>query len=268
MSLLKGQLIAIENLLFKMISSSRGRLYCKLFNLFSKLHGHNVSLTHKGALYFLNESNWQFFHPKQGLMAYHKGLKTRADRLRQVYLIDRIKFNPHDVVIDCGANNGDFSLCFDNSIQYFGIEPSPIVFKNLIHNVKNGTCINKGLWNENSTIDFYLSDDYGDSSIIEPPSYTEKVSIETITLDQLIDQIDQRVKLIKLEAEGAEPEILQGLQKHLNTVEYISIDVGFERGIDQESTLQPCISYLTQNGFKHIATGTERLVVLFKRESN
>ena len=44
-------------------------------------------------------------------------------------------------------------------------------------------------------------------------NYTKKISIETTTLDKELDKIQQRIKLIKLEAEGFEPEILQGLKK-------------------------------------------------------
>ena len=49
---------------------------------------------------------------------------------------------------------------------------------------------------------------------------------------------------IKIEAEGAEPEILEGLIKNLNKVEYITIDAGFERGVNKESTLVQCTNYL------------------------
>ena len=71
-------------------------------------------------------------------------------------------------------------------------------------------------------------------------------------------------KLIKLEAEGFEPEILKGLKKHLNSVEYITIDCGFERGKNQESTIAECSNYLIKNNFKMIDFGYPRIVALFK----
>ena len=79
-------------------------------------------------------------------------------------------------------------------------------------------------------------------------------------------KIQQRIKLIKLEAEGFEPEILQGLKKHLNLIEYITIDCGFERGIKLESTIAVCSNYLIKNNFKMIDFNTRlhRVVALFK----
>ena len=43
--------------------------------------------------------------------------------------------------------------------------------------------------------------------------------------------------LLKVEAEGAEPEVLQGLKKNLSRVEFITVDCGFERGLNQKSTI-------------------------------
>ncbi|MBD79895.1 MAG: hypothetical protein CL840_13360 [Crocinitomicaceae bacterium] len=266
MTLSKRILLAFEEFVFRLITKTKGNLYCRLFNFFSRLHGHNASIIHDKGIYFVKEKNWRFIHRRQGLMAYHKGLKERAAILKKVYLVDTISFADGDVILDCGANNGDFRLCFGDNIQYYGIEPSPVVFSNLKHNVRNGEVLNKGLWFENSSLDFYLSDAYGDSSIIEPPTYTEKVSIETITLDALIEEIGKPIKLLKLEAEGAEPEILKGLKKHLRSVEYVSIDVGFERGLKQESTLVPCANYLLKHGFELVDFRTERLVVLYRNK--
>ena len=104
----------------------------------------------------------------------------------------------------------------------------------------------------------------GDSSILPINNYTEIISIQTTTLDNEIDKIQQKIKLIKLEAEGFEPEILQGLKKYLNSVEYITVDCGFERGIKQESTIAECSNYLLKNNFKMINFGAPRMVTLFK----
>ena len=97
-------------------------------------------------------------------------------------------------------------------------------------------------------------------------NYTKKITIETTTLDKEIAKIQQKIKLIKLEAEGFEPEILQGLKKYLNYVEYISIDCGFERGLNQESTIAECSNYLIKNNFKIINFEAKtRIVTLFKK---
>ena len=97
--------------------------------------------------------------------------------------------------------------------------------------------------------------------------YTKKITIETITLDSLIDRINKKIKLIKLEAEGSEPEILEGLSINLNLVEFITIDAGFERGLSQEQTLVPCLNYLTKNNFELIDFESRgRVTALFKNK--
>ena len=44
------------------------------------------------------------------------------------------------------------------------------------------------------------------------------------------------------------------------------MDVGYERGINQESTLAPCVNYLSHNGFKIIEFkySINRIVILLK----
>lgn len=74
----------------------------------------------------------------------------------------------------------------------------------------------------------------------------------------------KKIKLIKLEAEGFEIEILHGLKKYLNKVEYIVVDCGFERGLDQNSTIAECSNYLINNNFKMIDFGAPRIVTLFQ----
>ena len=255
----------LDRLIFNIIIKTHGKIYQLLFNLFSLLKKSPNRIYFEENYYYNTEINWRFYHRKQGLYAYGKGFKKRKNELLSTYLIKNLEFEDDDVVIDIGANNGDFYLCFDKKIKYFAYEPSPLVFSNLEYNIKNHNLFNKGLSNlADNKIDFYLKDEFGDSSILPINDYTKKISIETTTLDKEIDKIQQKIKLIKLEAEGFEPEILQGLKKHLNSVQYITIDCGFERGIKQESTIAECSNYLLKNNFEMIDFGSPRIVALFK----
>ena len=67
-----------------------------------------------------------------------------------------------------------------------------------------------------------------------------------VPVDRLESYVSSKIKLLKLEAEGAEPEILEGLGEKLNLVEYISADLGYERGVHCESTLVPVTNYLLE----------------------
>ena len=42
----------------------------------------------------------------------------------------------------------------------------------------------------------------------------------------------KKIKLLKVEAEGAEPEVLLGTAKILKRIEFISVDCGPERGLE------------------------------------
>ena len=68
-----------------------------------------------------------------------------------------------------------------------------------------------------------------------------------MTLDSL--DIDNQIKLFKVEAEGHEPEVLNGSVKTLKKTEFVSVDFGFERGVEQANTIEAVNEILTNNGF-------------------
>ena len=100
--------------------------------------------------------------------------------------------------------------------------------------------------------------------------YSEKYNVSVQTLSDFIKKnklTETKIKLIKLEAEGYEPEILEGLDIFSKNVEYISADLGFERGPLCESTLIPVINYLGQHNFEIVSIFFERNCVLFRNTS-
>ena len=87
--------------------------------------------------------------------------------------------------------------------RIIAIEPNPNDFRVLKLNCPNQVLINKALGNKNDNLNFYISTSTGDSSIIKPKFYDEKISVEVIKLDDLIKNLKiEKIKLLKLEAEG------------------------------------------------------------------
>tara|TARA_B100000989_G_scaffold181625_1_gene136583 strand:- start:525 stop:1358 length:834 start_codon:yes stop_codon:yes gene_type:complete len=255
---------------FKFVTKQKGNKFEKLFNLYSKFDNFvKIKVQFSDPNYFILDDNIKYkFFPLERIRFYLQGLNTRFEILKKEYLLDNIKFYKDDVVIDCGANNGDFYFCFNDKIRYYGFEPSPTIFKNLKYNVNNQNLYQLGLWkNSAKKIKFYINDVEGDSSIIPINNYSSIENINTITLDEIISKIDKNIKLIKIEAEGAEPEILEGLKENLLKVEYLTIDCGFERGINQESTISKCTNYLLKNNFKMICFSKFRNIALFKNDN-
>ena len=53
----------------------------------------------------------------------------------------------------------------------------------------------------------------------------------------------------------------------IHNIEYIAADVGFERGIEQKSTLPKVNNFLMKNDFELIDNGRKRIVCLYKNKN-
>ena len=191
------------------------------------------------------------FH--RGIWLYGSGLSHRNKSLADSYCVEKLNINPEDVVIDCGANYGDFFYCLGGSISprnYYAFEPSGDAFRALIVNVEGGSIHRLGLSNTSATQEFFISNRGGDSSLAEPESYTHVEVIHTVTIDKFIENSGiEKCKLLKIEAEGWEPEVLEGCAKFLRNVEYVAIDGGPERGVEKGITFPELNNTLLSSGF-------------------
>ncbi len=245
--------------------------FTRLFNFKAFLQRSPARLRWTGTRFLVTDVSrpkfqYQIRHQRQCLMAYERGITHRAEKLADDYFLEVIDFAHKDIVLDCGANVGDLKIWFDLKgldIDYVGFEPAPIEFECLRENVFPSHVHNVGLWSTEGTLTFYLSSQGADSSLIAPPTYDTTVSVR---VDKIENFIHGPVKLLKLEAEGAEPEILEGLGDRLASIEYISADLGFERGVASESTLVPVVNYLLARNFELVEVQHGRITALFKNK--
>lgn len=210
-------------------------------------------------------------------MHYYKcGIASRLDFLKSEYLSDEIVFSPNDILIDVGANIGEFSLSHSQGmdVRVIAIEPEEKEFSALQLNLSNAQCelINKPVWSEKGVHEFFPNNQSGDSSLIRFNHQIEPVLVECTTIDDVLLQSklvgkNERIKFLKLEAEGAEPEVLIGMTDNLTRVEYVAVDVGAERGISKESTLIEVLDILSNAGFVPIKFGLPRAVILLRNGS-
>ena len=249
---------------------ARGTDYARLMNRITKMHGLTCHCEWTGTHYtFVDEARPErtihFRHEVQGLLAYKDGLEKRAKTLASAYLLDHVPFAANDLILDCGANVGDFRLCFDRigqDIRYHAFEPSPVEFGCLLKNVEGwGKAHNIGLWNSDEELTFFVSSQGADSSLVKPADYDDEINVKA---ERIWPRLTEPVKLLKLEAEGAEPEILEGAGQRIETIAYISADLGFERGVRSESTFAPVANHLFAHGFEMIAVSKPRLCALFR----
>jgi FkbM family methyltransferase len=186
---------------------------------------------------------------------YKLGIKNRYLEIIQKYFIDEIKFKVDDIVIDVGANIGELgnAIRTRSIIQYIGIEPDPIEYEILKKNsMTKDILYNSFLSNEVKLSKVRYANDTGDTHLFTSDHGSELLYhsnlIQTNTLDNiLINYKNTKFKLIKIEAEGSEPEVLLGAIDTLNRTEYVSVDTSPERGT--LDTYKSVFNILSQNSF-------------------
>lgn len=242
-----------------------------VFTLFSRTRSVKFGKCNKTNFFFVkdNYSERYFSQFERGIFLYYRGTKERGKILFNKYCLDKIKFKKSDVVIDCGANQGDLYLGLSEHIlpqNYYAIEPSPAEFKCLEQSLCSGeNLFNLALAEKNGFMDFYVSSAGADSSLIIPFTYDKKIKIKAINLETMFNnQKIKNCKLLKLEAEGYEPEILYGAKNILNRCEYITVAGGPERGVKKEKTLHIVANFLINNQFEMIDININSYRALFR----
>ena len=249
------------------------KTFCNLYNARSMLLNWSTRFYYSASdrKYFVahNGAKHYFLNKRQALNAYRKGVPERARYLGACYHLDQIPFQKNDVVVDCGANVGDLLLALRSlgfSGKYIGFEPSPSEFSCLDKNSNDSEAYNLGLWNTDGSLEFFISSDGADSSFIRPKIYEQISEIKTVRLDEKLPS-DLKIKLLKIEAEGAEPEVIHGVEGLLPNVNFITADLGYERGVMEESTLCPVVNYLLARNFELVSISSGRLVALFRNRN-
>ncbi|MEO1014859.1 MAG: FkbM family methyltransferase [Pseudomonadota bacterium] len=183
---------------------------------------------------------------------YRKGWTARLDRLAREYGVGaHATLDEQSVVIDIGANAGEFAhVTARSGARVYCCEPDPIARSCLERNVESldGVSIHDvAIWKENGEINFGLAPDRADSSVFVESQ--RQISVRAQTLDSFMEtHAIEKVDLIKCDAEGAEPEVLDGLNERAADVAVIALDTGAER--KGERTHEPCAERLKAKGFR------------------
>ncbi len=253
---IKGKIISI---IFKLKSE---KVFCLIMNF---LHGKDGKIYFENNYYVKETVDREVFYPNRRISNIFIDYKLHIEKFYKTYCLEEIKFGDNDLVIDCGANVGELYLAFKEkkvNIRYVAFEPDKEVFKSLEQNTKDGDIglYNVALSNKEGKQDLY-TDTEGANTSLSPFDSKSVNQIKTITLDSLELK---NIKLMKIEAEGHEPEVLIGMGKTLKNIEYISIDHSDERGFDQDKTTVEVFNYLLRNNFEVVAVSPYRDISLFK----
>ena len=177
---------------------SSPRLSCFLENLIAVINSRKVRFSYDGLTKFYCATEGKlicnFTNKQRGFWLYRNGIQARGEFLFSSYCLNSMDFEEGDVIIDCGANSGDLTLELKRrapKARYVGVEPNPEDFKVLKKNVDLETSeyVNKALGERTEVLNFYVCTENADSSLVEPPSYTEVVDVEVVRLDNLCGEL-------------------------------------------------------------------------------
>lgn len=159
------------------------------------------------------------------------------------------------VVIDIGANVGEFSHAIAKlGGKVYACEPDPSPYKCLKENSNRYSrveCHQVAFGENESVLPFYLLPMTNDSSFVKPDGpVVDVVEVALTTLDDFFESVvkEKNIDLLKVEAEGFEPEILKGASNVLRShVDRVVVDGGPERNGRPTST--ECAKILESAGF-------------------
>lgn len=244
-----------------------GSAYTTVQNLQSVFKSGAVKFGYRPPIYWCADRDTRlYFAAKTRSKLYRRGIDHRLWVIARDYMLDEIPLEDGDTVIDCGANIGEFGLAIARKgtrIRYVGFEPGPSEFACLKRNIPEGDLRQTALWYEKAELTFYLDPTRADSSLIDTGRSDSQVTVPCVRLDEVLPR--QPIKLLKIEAEGAEPEALAGSEKLLDQCSYIVVDAGPERGSDNQETTAEVVNFLVRRGFDLVRIRHSRVVLLFSR---
>lgn len=203
---------------------------------------------------------------------YRKGVDTGVEVIAKEYGLHSLFIERPGVFIDCGANVGELGIwARDQGFKYVPFEPEEL--EAICCDVNNFHGADKtsrsALWKENTMLSFYSKPNSADSSVFEIKNNEGIRQLDAVTLDSNELSLDPtQENILKLEAEGAEPEVLMGAQRTLDAIKYVVADCGYERGIEQNHTFIEVLDFLQGNGYNLVYCNfKKRVTAIFERIS-
>lgn len=187
------------------------------------------------------------------------------------YHLQHVPLGPDSLLIDCGANVGEFGIwARSKNAEYVAFEPEPVEARCVDLNAYGGEpkTIRKALWNRNTTLEFFSKPDSADSSVIDPGDTGARRTVDAVRLDTVINLSGRTgMVVLKVDGEGAEPEILEGATGLLPFIDFVTVDCGPERGRQEAHTFVEVNEFLVAAGFRLVQFGIPRTTALYRNTS-
>jgi FkbM family methyltransferase len=233
--------------------------------------GSHILFDGKRQMYLIKDKQYALYFPrKPRVLLYTHGLSARLNYLYEAYGLNKINLTQVELFVDCGANVGELSLIVKHrhDLRILAVEPEKKEFacleKNIVGN--NVNLVNGVLWKEDGIIQLHSKPNSGDSSVIISETGLPTFEVSSYRLDKLIMRLgfESLVSILKVEAEGAEPEVIDGAKEHLVYCKYVTFDGGAERGIDKLTTFEVNGQILKKSNFEKIYSSATRDIELWK----
>lgn len=199
---------------------------------------------------------------------YKYGIMQHVARLVREYHLDQIDVVPGGVFIDCGANIGELGFwARRHGLDYIPFEPEVLESRCCDLNNFGGRSGTRrlALWNDTTRLAFYSKPDREDSSLIDPGGNTVRTQVSADTLDNTVNIAGvSGTVILKIEAEGAEPEVLEGARRTLAQIDWVTVDCGYERGKAQSHTFMETNRFLLDAGFRLQSVEFHRVAALYR----
>ena len=133
---------------------------------------------------------------------------------------------PGDVVVDAGANVGYYTILASKLVgptgRVYAFEPDPTAFALLERNVRlngagNVVAEQKALSNANTTLELFIAgDNKGDDRIYQPEGENRpSIKVPAVRLDDYLRGKVEHVDFVKMDTQGAEGVIIEGMEETL-----------------------------------------------------
>ena len=217
-----------------------------------------------------------YLNPADECLTYHILEHGTWESEETRLVMDRLA--PGDRVVDVGANIGWYTVLASRAIgpegEVIAFEPDPTNFALLKKNVEANGCQNvrleqKALSNEPGSITLYLHDrNKGMHSMLQTDEAEQAVEVEAVRLDDFLVGDSRPIDLAKIDVEGAEGLVLDGMRQTMKANPGMDLLLEFApsrlsaTGYDPESLLQE----LADAGFSifeiDIADGTTKPTIV------
>lgn len=221
---------------------------------------------------------YQFDEARRGIgegvrFSSYENMADELKRSLKGYLAKH-SLNPGEIVVDCGAYIGEFTLYAAKAVgsegRVIAFEPDAANYKKLIANIglnglKNVIPVNKGLWSAEGVLK-YVGDSVRGYSFMLGEGAAGAVDVPVTTLDSELAALGiTRVDFIKADVEGAELELIKGAGRTLglNRVDLAIASyhtIGSKMTSPEVERMLQLLGYRTETAHpRHLTTYAEKI---------